>query len=194
MHWLERKYMEQNKENPKCSECSHKIKKRCRFGATSLERENEAYRKVLRMERKQVERMADKEKITSIEPSCDDVKAAYEQGLNDAWELAKKIQYGLSRYQLKEIFGTDNEAGILSDVYTPQEALAKLKAHEEAQIMVGDVVEVSDEVGIVVKVAGNCANVVHDNGNVTCVVLVKDLKKTGKHIDIQSILSQIGGE
>lgn len=26
--------MEQNKENPKCSECSHKIKKRCRFGAT----------------------------------------------------------------------------------------------------------------------------------------------------------------
>lgn len=132
--------------------------------------------------------------MPETEPSCDEVKAAYDQGLNDAWELAKKILYGLTRCQLEEIFGTDNEKGILSDAYAPQEALAKLKAYEETQIMVGDVVEVSDRVGVVVKTGGNCANVVHDNGNVTCMVLVKDLKKTGKHIDIQSILSQIGGE
>lgn len=77
----------------------------------------------------------------------------YERGLNDAWELARKIvslspqEGGYSCYDMHDIFGPSTLREI-SDKFTVQEALAKAqeyekkKAEEEANKLVpGDVVE-----------------------------------------------------
>lgn len=87
----------------------------------------------------------------------------YNKGLNDAWNLTKKIVLlardgGYSWQELKDIFGyTDRES--VFETYTPQEALAKVKAYEEEcnKIKVGDVVTTngSELEGIVTKVVGH---------------------------------------
>jgi len=55
----------------------------------------------------------------------------YEQGLNDAWECAKKVMMfdGYSTRQLGIIFGTNSLREITSK--PPQEVIAKLKEYEE---------------------------------------------------------------
>ena len=72
---------------------------------------------------------------------------SYNKGLNDAWELAKKIAVleddgGYSCEELENIFGHVATASVLK-VFTPQEALAKVKAYEDErnEIKVGDVVK-----------------------------------------------------
>ena len=67
----------------------------------------------------------------------DNMEGAYNQGLNTAWECAKKIvcytQYGgLGHYHLNEIFGIDSYSKIFLD-NSASEAIAKIKAWEEAQ-------------------------------------------------------------
>lgn len=63
----------------------------------------------------------------------------YEEGLQDAWELAKKIDLFDTEERTK-IFGYITSEYI-KEHYTVQEALAKLKAYEEEkEIKVGDVV------------------------------------------------------
>ena len=59
----------------------------------------------------------------------------YNKGLNDAWELAKKIilpshMGGYTANELKNIFGKNTYMAAMSD-FTPQEAFAKVKAYEE---------------------------------------------------------------
>ena len=134
-----------------------------------------------------------------IEDCRSTLERYYEKGLEDAWELAKKIQYELSRHQLKEIFGTDNEASILSDAYTPQEALAKLEAYEkeQAEIKVGDVLESRlNGMKCVVSSDKGCNGFIltfpDGSGSAEDLTFVKqNYKKTGKHIDISGILNQI---
>lgn len=127
-------------------------------------------------------------------------KKAYEQGLYDAWELAKRINCyendgGLSQRELKKIFGTFDCCEIMSMPY--KEALAKLKAYEEQnKIEVGDVVEniVRDKVfvGVVSNIYYDEVTVMWNDGT-SGLVKRNELEKTGKHIDIKSILEQIGG-
>ena len=81
--------------------------------------------------------------------SCE--KAAYEKGLNDIWEWAKKIvcyiQYGgLGDYHLREIFGTSSYCKIFLD-NSPSEVIAKLKEYEEKQ-KAKDEIKVGDRVRI----------------------------------------------
>ena len=62
---------------------------------------------------------------------------AYQRGLNDAWEAARKIvadtgHGGIALCTLGEIFGTQNYSHIMRD-NTAQEAISKLKAYEEKQ-------------------------------------------------------------
>lgn len=65
-----------------------------------------------------------------------DVRAgAYSEGMNDAWELARKITIefelgGFGAMELCDIFGTSDIDMILTD-FTPQEALLKLEAYEK---------------------------------------------------------------
>ena len=121
----------------------------------------------------------------------------YEQGLADAWELAKKICHapcdgGYSMYETREIFGC--VTGVMRK-FTAAEALAKIEAYEkEKEIKVGDVVksEISGYSAVVTVINRDEAHVVFDDGS-TGVRKINCLTKTGKHIEIEGILKQIGG-
>ena len=129
---------------------------------------------------------------------------AYEQGLNDAWELALKFSK-MDDSEREKIFDCSNDTFFFDKEWmTPQEALAKLKASEEAQeqarfeeemkrIKVGSVViwsgvkaVVMDEDGV-----GNVA-LFTENGCIEDWIDLKNVTNTGKHIDIQQLLDSIG--
>jgi hypothetical protein len=113
----------------------------------------------------------------------------YNKGLNDAWELAKKIALptdkgGYTASELENIFGKYTHVATL-DTLTPQEALAKVNEYEERnKIKVGDVVKSksSDIERIVTRVTeiniyclfrdGSCGSYTN-----------KNLEKIGKHFD-----------
>lgn len=130
----------------------------------------------------------------------------YEEGLNDAWELAKKIAMeksngGFDSYEIVKIFGFNDMDAIFME-YTPQEALAKLKAYEEAQetekmakINVGDVVKY-DGIQAVVMDIDTVDNVAlfTENSCVESWIPQCFVVKTGKHIDIAGLLEQIKGD
>jgi hypothetical protein len=124
---------------------------------------------------------------------------AYDRGLNDAWELAKKIilvkgRGGFDAELNLKLFGTISCADIIQN-FTPQEALAKLKAYEEAQIEVGDVVDVANGTLAIVTYANHVIDnysFVDFTGTTRNDYKSSMLKKTGKHLDISSILKQIG--
>lgn len=124
----------------------------------------------------------------------------YEQGLQDAWELAKKIAMeksngGFDSYEIVDIFGFNDMDAIFMS-YTPQEALAKFKAYEESQENnVGDVVT-NHNLGrciVLEKRNDGLLNVLTESGEVR-IRRQDELHKTGKHIDIESLLGQIKGD
>ena len=121
----------------------------------------------------------------------------YVDGLKDAWELAKKIydspyDGGLTNEAIEEIFGC--EFGSVARKYTAEEALAKIEAYEkEKEIKVGDVVECNGFKGVVLHIFhSGSLNIVYENGIIETLASVQECKKTGKHIDIESLLRQIG--
>lgn len=121
----------------------------------------------------------------------------YNEGLNDgrneAWELVKKMIL-LDNDTAREVFGT-GFLKLAMENLTPQEALAKLKAYEEAQskIEVGDVVELTvGTKGVVTSIRNDIADGFTEAGFSFYDLPLDELKKTGKHIDISSILEQIG--
>ena len=124
------------------------------------------------------------------------MEKTYIDGLNDAWELANKLvqnKMNILGDELGKIFDGHMFLEDIFDNFTPQEALSKLKAYEEAQIEVGDVVLACNEVPIVVtNISNNMIFGVDTFGLTSARLLFSDCKKTGKHIDIQSILEQIG--
>lgn len=114
----------------------------------------------------------------------------------EAWEIAIKIclepEYeGMHHDSLEEIFGTDYPACIMRD-NTPEEANAKIEAWR-SMLKVGDVVEFNNGAAVVtlVSLKAKVCCVLYQNGN-TCAVPIDILYKTGKTIDIQSILDQLG--
>ena len=127
----------------------------------------------------------------------------YEQGLVDAWELAKKITLapddgGIATNDIEAIFGKGTYCTMRD--FTAAEALAKIEAYEkekEMEIKVNDEVIVctvsgSEFVAVVTCKYDNEADVMYKGGNVAKHVPIRLLKKTGKHIDIESLLRQIG--
>ena len=135
-------------------------------------------------------------------------KEAYEKGLNDAWELARKIcgeanskNSNLTGKQLGEIFGYSH-SGTIMDNNTYQQALAKIEAYEKSQqIQVGDVVRsiLGNEYLVITRedddsdynygvIDLNTMTVDRITG------ILSNFKKTGQHIDISSILEQIRGD
>ena len=122
-----------------------------------------------------------------------------EDGKNEVWELTKKLVL-LDSSIGWEIFGTCRVLEVLEN-FTPQEALAKLEAYEkEQEIKVGDVVEATDLFGDVFKGTvldfkdgAETEVFVFDENGCVDVWEIADCKKTGKHIDIQSVREQIRG-
>lgn len=128
------------------------------------------------------------------------ISKTYEDGLNDAWELARKIRLdvsvgGYTLSELKEIFDM-SEYDVIK-TFTPQEALARIEAYEESKaIKVGDVVHHinSDEDAIVVcKCNDGRYKLMFGDFDIST-NKVSEFTKTGRHIDISSLLEQIRGE
>lgn len=118
-------------------------------------------------------------------------------GRNEVWELAKKLWHNDARTN-DDIYGIEYFIDIANE-YTPQEALAKLEAYEKEQekvrqkIMVGDIVTLEDGIKGVVMDEDGVDNVAifTENGCIEAWMNKKYITKTGKHIDIQSLLEQI---
>ena len=128
-----------------------------------------------------------------------DVEDAYQSGLNDAWECAKKIA-NMSEEEYKKVTGRDFKTGILGNI-SASEAIKKVKQYEESkfanenntpiEIKVGDevggsgvVTRIKDEIVYVLWKDGSCGD--FDK---------KYLVRTGKHYpQISEVLSQMKGE
>lgn len=118
---------------------------------------------------------------------------ALNDGRNEVWELAKKL-YEMKIEQLQEVFGAFETELEVMNYLAPQEALAKLEAYEKEQneIKVGDVVYDLDGNKKVVLFI-DFTNKAYIYGRYGITQIKKEhLTKTGKHIDIQSVLQQIG--
>ena len=143
--------------------------------------------------------------VTPAEDSLIDkskVEEVYIKGLNDAWELARKIvldvsEGGMPERDMISMFG---EKWTVSDIlknYTPQEALAKLEAYEKEQnkIKAGYIYEIMGKFCAVVQVDefNKEYHIIWCDGGTDKIPFDAPIgfKKTGKHIDIQSLLEQI---
>lgn len=126
-------------------------------------------------------------------------ETAYENGLHDAWEIAKKIECmdGYDGDELIEMFGTDGIEAIFAK-YKASEVLEKVKAYEEYKeqnniIRVGDEVKLPDNtIGVVVYSGSTgCINIFTAYGGVRFLKATK-AEKTGKHYDnITNILNSL---
>ena len=135
----------------------------------------------------------------AAEPLSTYIEQARAEGEQVAWELARKIvrqpiNGGYKQSEFEEIFG----CGYISDIfekYTYSEAAAKVEAWEKAkeEIKVGDVVSHEEKYGVVISEGTICFRGFTDDG--TPFEWYKErCTKTGRHIDIDSFLKQIGGE
>lgn len=129
----------------------------------------------------------------------------YNRGLNDAWELARKIvdtsdRGGYTIGVLNDIFGTASLDYIASR-FTVQEALAKVeeyekkKAEEAARPVKGDVVKVVSKIdpddivyGVYLGFEIECYHVLKKDYCVPTAFprLYFTLEKTGQHVDLMS--------
>jgi hypothetical protein len=146
------------------------------------------------------------EDIDDMVAEYDLKKASYEKGLNDAWELAKKLilnvsDGGYTTSEIYKIFDTKNECDVLK-YFTYQEALAKIEAYEESKaIKVGDVVRFKNsKTELLITSVARELNGIHIQtdecgkvGEVNSGICRKDVEKTGKHLDIEHLLEQIRG-
>ena len=123
---------------------------------------------------------------------------AYQRGLEDAWEAARKI-IRMPDGDILDLF-PDCYASVCTAVqailkYDASEAIAKLKAYDDNhsdRIEVGDEVIWSDGTTIIVTMTYvdggfEWCDGVNQNGRAYHVLLGK-VRKTGKHYDIASIL------
>ena len=125
----------------------------------------------------------------------------FNKGAEMAWELARKIvlKNGYSAYDLHEIFNCCGSHQALED-YTYQEATAKVAEWEKAkeEICVGDVVRFKENNSVEFCVTDILDDSflygINAEGGIYSNINIEFVEKTGRHIDIDSFLKQIGGE
>lgn len=120
----------------------------------------------------------------------------------ETWEIAKKLFADYSNVELDEIFGKGWSFPKLMEL-TPQQAKAKIEAWETAkEIKVGDEVAPkidpdNNECKFVVTKKDDEDGMINGfsafDGDVFSERDIKLYQKTGRHIDIDGILKQIGG-
>lgn len=119
-----------------------------------------------------------------------------EDGRNEVWEWLKK--FGKMRAnEAKRLYGYNGELWEIFDNFTPQEVLLKLEEYEKEQneIKVGDVIEYDGIQAIVMDIdAVDNVALFTENACIESWLPQCTCKKTGKHIDISSILQQIGSD
>lgn len=130
---------------------------------------------------------------------------AYEKGLNEAWDAAREIaEYWtkIDNDELLAMFGISERIGhstirSLFEKQTAKEAMLNIEVIEEQknaneEIKVGDEVEVLDTGNkyLIAWFAGkSLCGFAHDG--VTCRLQPSDVRKTGRHFDIDKILEEM---
>lgn len=117
----------------------------------------------------------------------------------EAWDIAKKLFADYSNAELDEIFGKGWSYPKLMEL-TPQEAKAKIEAWEaKKEINVGDEVRLKNRDGneykffVTHKKAGEISGFSGFGGDVFYCRDIEFYEKTGRHIDIEGLMKQIGG-
>lgn len=130
---------------------------------------------------------------------------AFNQGTEAAWELARKIvcfewNGGYTLKELLDIFQADSSPKILNE-HTYHEAAAKVAEWEKAkeEIKVGDVYKSLSGNFVVCGIdrEKDMAKALWDDlsvGKIYLYEIKEQYTKTGRHIDIDSFLKQIGEE
>ena len=124
---------------------------------------------------------------------------AYQRGLNDAWEAARKLFSSMAVSDIEKAFPIEWNNGGFNALMNlqPQEAIEKLKAYEEKQddkIEVGDEVKWHSNVVVVTRLYKDgvldwCDGISKDGRAFH--VLAENVRKTGRHFDIASILEDM---
>ena len=122
---------------------------------------------------------------------------AYQRGLNDAWEAAKKISL-MSPDEIEKVFPGAAKYNRYNLGYSGVEAIEKLKAYEEKQkadddIKVGDEVKAEDgTVAFFVTWMSDCCICgVDEKGRCYSYEPKEICGKTGRHFDIDKILEEM---
>ena len=132
-------------------------------------------------------------------------ESAYKKGLEDAWEVARRIvacpeQGGLDMSEIKEVFGFNVlDVGDLFATIMAEEAIAKLKAYDEEQdsIKVGDEVVVNGLTGVVMRLdeKGNVDRYFTSDGKTFGNISGfqnNEVRKTGRHFDeVEKLLERM---
>lgn len=113
----------------------------------------------------------------------------------EAWEISKKLFADFSGTELDEIFGEEWSFNKIMEL-SPYKAKAKIDEWERNNIQVGDVVSHQGMKGVVTRMEQGFVQILTSFGTAPTYTdaAIKRLVKTGKHIDIQSVLEQIGKE
>lgn len=126
----------------------------------------------------------------------EDVLPVPDMTAEEAWEIAKNLFANYSNAELDDIFGKGWSFPKLMEL-TPHGAKARIDAWKsENEIKVGDEVDICGDKGIVTSFGtdGDGIHVLYLDGIVNSYRKDKDIKKTGRHIDIEGLLKQIGGD
>jgi len=130
----------------------------------------------------------------------EEVRKAYQKGLDDAWECAKKINCiprdgGLSGIELDDIFNMDSNCIIMKE-FSASEAMERIKDYKEKQngIRVGDEVKATLGNAIVTYVTEEVAEYIYWSGTYGGDYL-ENLERTGRHFgEIETLLEKMRGE
>ena len=116
-----------------------------------------------------------------------EVRAAYQDGFKDAWNIARKIHtcetFGFNNDQLKEIFQTDSVSYIFNN-FTASETLYWIMDYEKHKFKIGDEVKsalllFNKAVIMEIDDVNNAARIINRAGNTEWVDLCL-CEKTGK--------------
>ena len=126
---------------------------------------------------------------------------AYQRGLDDAWECAKKLFSEMSDTEIEKVFPVEWKSGFSGLMQMkPQYAMAKIKTYEEkqnAKIEVGNEVKWNSDVIVVTRLYKDgehdwCDGIGKDGRAFH--VLKENVTKTGRHFIIGSILKEMNDE
>ena len=133
----------------------------------------------------------------SVELKAESEKA-YEDGLNEAWELARYISCtpneGVKHIDwVEDVFGCGNRRDVLRK-HSASEVIAKIEEYEN-RIKVGDEVidsnSISEKKSVVVRVSGSVITIMEGDGTVSRWEK-EGFKKTGRHFSqIEEVLKQM---
>ena len=132
-----------------------------------------------------------------------DIQKSTDMTAEEAWEIAKKLFADYSNAELDEIFGKGWSFPKLMEL-TPQQAKARIEVWKaEKGIEVGDEVALKDNpykddskffVTKLDKKENRISGVSGFDGGVFWGRNIMKYQKTGRHIDIDGFLKQIGGD